>query len=160
MISFDTGSFQFNFRAAAIVLRDDEVLLHRLEGDDFWSAPGGRVEAGELASEAIVRELQEEVAESAACGPLLWVVENFFTYRGNKHHEIGLYFHVHLSPESRLLKATRPIPGAEKHAPLTYAWFVRSQLCDVEVRPSFLAKALSRPTLELRHHVHRESDAP
>lgn len=160
MISFDTGTHRFNFRAAAIVLHEDKVLLHRLEGDNFWSAPGGRVEPGELACEAVVRELQEEIAEPASCGPLLWVVENFFIYRGNEHHELGLYFHVRLFPGSRMLEATEPLPGAEGDVLLTYAWFERSRLGGIEVRPSFLAEALSQPTLEFRHYVHREQRAP
>lgn len=160
MISFDTGTHRFNLRAVAIVLHEDKVLLHRLEGDDFWSAPGGRVEAGELASEAIVRELQEEIAETVSCGPLLWFVENFFTYRSEAHHEVGLYFHASLSPQSRMVRATGSIPGKEKHVMLTYAWFDRSRLGEVEVRPSFLAEALRQPTLEFGHHVHRERETP
>jgi len=160
MISFDTGTHRFNLRAAAIVLHEGKVLLHRLEGDDFWSAPGGRVEAGETAAQAVVRELREEVTESVSCGQLLWVVENFFTYRGDEHHEIGLYFHVHLSPESPLLRATEPIPGTEAQVNLTYAWFERSRLAAIEVRPSLLADALAQPTLEFRHYVHHETNAP
>ena len=44
MIFFDADSRRFNLRAAAIVLNGSQVLLHRLEGDAFWSFPGGRVE--------------------------------------------------------------------------------------------------------------------
>jgi 8-oxo-dGTP pyrophosphatase MutT (NUDIX family) len=82
MISFDADSRRFNLRAAAIVLNGSQVLLHRLEGDAFWSFPGGRVEGGELGSSAAVREMAEELAEPVECGQLLWVVQNFFTYRG------------------------------------------------------------------------------
>jgi 8-oxo-dGTP pyrophosphatase MutT (NUDIX family) len=160
MISFDTGAHRFNLRAAAIVLHGSKVLLHQLEGDDFWSAPGGRVEAGETAAQAIVRELREEVGVSVICGQLLWVVENFFTYHGSKHHEIGLYFQAQLPPESPLLRATQPIPGTESHVKLAYAWFERSRLADIEVRPTLLAAALNQPTLEFRHYVHHELDAP
>jgi len=160
MISFDTGTHRFNLRAAAIVLHEGKVLLHRPEGDDFWSAPGGRVEAGETAAQAVVRELREEVAESASCGQLLWVVENFFTYRGSKHHEVGLYFHVQLSPESLVLRATEPVRGTENQVNLTYAWFERLRLTEAEVRPTFLSEALSQPKLEFRHYVHHEREAP
>jgi len=160
MISFDTGTHRFNLRAAAIVLHESKVLLHRLEGDDFWSAPGGRVEAGETAAQAVVRELREEVAESATCGQLLWVVENFFTYRGGKHHEVGLYFNVQLSPESLMLRAEEPVRGTGDDVNLTYAWFERSRLAKVAVRPTFLAEALSQPKLEFRHYVHYERNAP
>ncbi|OUM03252.1 hypothetical protein A8M77_06220 [Variovorax sp. JS1663] len=39
MISFDAHTHRFNLRAAAVVLHEGAVLLHRIEGDDFWSMP-------------------------------------------------------------------------------------------------------------------------
>jgi 8-oxo-dGTP diphosphatase len=49
--------------AAAIVRRDGDVLMIRQGGpgeDPFWSIPAGRVEPGEFAHEAAVREVKEE----------------------------------------------------------------------------------------------------
>ena len=59
MISFDLGSHRFQVRAAAVIVHEESVLLHRLESDDFWALPGGRVEPGEEASDTVVRELYE-----------------------------------------------------------------------------------------------------
>jgi hypothetical protein len=118
MISFDAGTRRFNLRAAAIVLNGSQVLLHRLEGDAFWTFPGGRVDGGELASAA-----------------------------------------VRLAPESRLLAASGPFTGMEGNVPLTFAWFERSQLERLEIRPSFVAAALAEGELGFRHIVHRDDDA-
>lgn len=158
MISFDAGTNRFNLRAAAIVLNGSQVLLHRLEGDAFWTFPGGRVDGGELASAAVRRELHEELAEPVMCGELVWVVENFFTYRGVSQHEVGLYFSVRLALESRLLAAAGPFTGMEGNVPLTFAWFERSQLERLEIRPSFVAAALAEGELGFRHIVHRDDD--
>ncbi|WP_028669446.1 8-oxo-dGTP diphosphatase MutT [Saccharospirillum impatiens] len=51
--------------AVGIVVRDDQVLIakrqdHQHQGG-FWEFPGGKVEAGETAQQALVREFQEEV---------------------------------------------------------------------------------------------------
>jgi len=49
--------------AAAILRRGDELLMVRQAGpgeEPFWSIPGGRIEPGELATEALVREVREE----------------------------------------------------------------------------------------------------
>jgi 8-oxo-dGTP pyrophosphatase MutT (NUDIX family) len=158
MISFDAGKGRFNLRAAAIIIDGTRVLLHTCEGDDFWTFPGGRVEAGEVASATVERELREELDERVTCGDLIWLVENFFVYRGVPHHELGLYFRARLAPESRLLSSPGPFVGAEAHTPLTFAWFERAELASVAIRPSFVAGALAQRELEFRHIVQR--DAP
>jgi 8-oxo-dGTP diphosphatase len=48
---------------AALVRRDDDLLMVRQAGpgeEPAWTVPGGRVESGELLTEALGRELLEE----------------------------------------------------------------------------------------------------
>lgn len=64
-----------------VCLRGDEVLLIRrgtppLRGE--WSLPGGRIEAGERAVEAALRELREETGVEAEITGLLDVVDGLF----------------------------------------------------------------------------------
>jgi len=51
--------------AAALVDRDDRVLLARRPEQDFlgglWEFPGGKLEEGETPEAALIRELQEEL---------------------------------------------------------------------------------------------------
>ena len=159
MISFDTPAHRFDLRAAAVVLRDNAVLLHRLEGDSFWSLPGGRVEPGETAAHALVRELHEELAEPATCERLLWVIENFFSHRDKQHHEVGLYFITRLLPASRLFTEPGPFIGREGHRLLEFAWFERSLLGKLDIRPSFVPGALASHELQFQHVVHRDAAA-
>jgi 8-oxo-dGTP diphosphatase len=63
---------------SAIVVDDDRLLLVRRgrgAAQGRWSLPGGRVEAGELIAEAVVRELSEETGVEGVCGPLIGLVE-------------------------------------------------------------------------------------
>ena len=58
----------------AVVVQDGELLLIRRghgPAAGSWSVPGGRVEAGELRAEAVVREVREETGLEAVCGPLV-----------------------------------------------------------------------------------------
>ncbi|MCC5797793.1 MAG: NUDIX domain-containing protein [Methylophaga sp.] len=156
MISFDADGQQFNLRAVAIVIHQGCILLHRIEGDDFWSVPGGRVEPGELAADAVVREIKEETGEQASCGQMLWVAENFFEYHGEQHHEIGLYFSVSLSPDSAMLDLHNTYPVQDDNTRMTYAWIEIDRLPEFEIRPSLLFKALTAQQQSLRHYVHYE----
>lgn len=38
MISFTTQGVAFQVRAAAVLIHDGRVLVHRAEGDDFWTS--------------------------------------------------------------------------------------------------------------------------
>ncbi|BBB65955.1 DNA mismatch repair protein MutT [Undibacterium sp. YM2] len=157
MISFDIDEYRYNLRAAAIILDGDRVLLHKIEGDAFWCVPGGRVDAGEQAAATVVREMQEELSEQVTCERFLWTVENFFEYRGQKHHELGLYFLALLSPDSRLRNTPGPYFGNEGNLQLTFDWFTRTELQHLDIRPSFLADVLAEPELRVGHIVHQES---
>jgi 8-oxo-dGTP diphosphatase len=71
-----------------VCLRGDEVLLIRrgrppLEGE--WSLPGGRIEAGERATDAALRELREETGVEAEIIGLVDVVDGIFAEAGRHY---------------------------------------------------------------------------
>jgi ADP-ribose pyrophosphatase YjhB (NUDIX family) len=159
MISFRVSAFRFQLRAAVVVLRGDAVLLHRAEGDAFWALPGGRVEPGEAAVDAAVREMKEELSVEVRPVQLTWVVENFFIHQGESHHEVGLYFASEPIEGNSLLSEPGPYVGIEGTRRLEFAWFAPVQLASVDVRPSFLARLLKEQDFSFRHIVHRDECA-
>jgi len=156
MISFDINDRRFQLRAAAIIMRDDYILLHRLINDDFWALPGGRVEAGEEAASTIVRELNEELALPVRVGNLLWVAENFFPLNGKQFHEVGLYYLTTPEKDSIVLTSDGPYEGQEGNQKLVFTWFRRSEIVGMDVRPKFLVQSLAAETLQFGHFVNRD----
>jgi 8-oxo-dGTP pyrophosphatase MutT (NUDIX family) len=157
MISFDTGSHRFNLRAAAVIYQDEYVLLHQVEGDDFWCLPGGRVEPGEHAAQTVIREMREEVGAPVHIKKTLCIVENFFSHNGRLNHEIGLYLIARLEAGSPLLDLTVLHHGSEGSKRLTFSWVARQRLSEIEVRPVFLRQLLQVDRVDLAHVIQRES---
>src|ERR1700712_1096108 len=102
MISADIGACRYQLRAAAVIIDDGAILLHHVEGEPEWTLPGGRVEVGEEGAQAVVREIREELEADVSCGPLLYVVENFFSYAGVAYHETGLYYRARFADGSAM----------------------------------------------------------
>jgi 8-oxo-dGTP diphosphatase len=67
--------------AGVVCLRGDSVLLIRRGApplENAWSLPGGRIEWGETAAEAALRELKEETGCNADLVGLIDVVDGLF----------------------------------------------------------------------------------
>ncbi len=47
-------------KAAGIIIKDRKLLVERSKGKEYFIAPGGSIESGETAKQALVRELREE----------------------------------------------------------------------------------------------------
>lgn len=69
-----------------ILDRQKRVLMVRQhhEDRDIWMVPGGGIEQNETASEAAVREVEEETGLNITVGKLIWHVEEVSEKRGQR----------------------------------------------------------------------------
>lgn len=90
---------------ALALIRDSGRLLvsggeDPVTGEWFFRLLGGTVEFGELASEAIIREIAEELGSGATGVEFLGVLENRFEYAGAPGHQVLFVFDCDLADRS------------------------------------------------------------
>ncbi len=90
------GAKTVRFVAAGLILRGDEVLICQRRADQpmalKWEFPGGKIEAGESAEQALARELDEELGITAEVGSR--VARTRHTYRSGGAVDLQ-FFAVH-----------------------------------------------------------------
>ena len=161
MIRFDQGNRRFNYRVVGVAIHNNSVLLHRADGEPFWTLPGGRAEHGETAEQTIKREMFEELETDVQVDRLLWLVENFFEYDGLSYHELALYFLIRFRPESAALHA-EAFDRLDSGVTLRFRWFPvqREALASLPLLPAFLPEGLIELPRSVVHVVHRDPVSP
>jgi len=109
---------KLRIRVCGILIENDKILLakhHSIgETDILWAPPGGGIEFGEYAEDALIREFKEETGidiyiESFLCvqeflAPPLHAIELFFHVK-KKHGDLTLGYDPELSPENQIITA-------------------------------------------------------
>ena len=150
---------RFQMRAVAIIRREGHLLIHRATHETFWSLPGGRVEFGETAAEALQREIAEELGCTATISELRYLVENFFSYNGQACHEIGWYCEAEITSDFPFITDDICHRATEDAYALEFRWVK----CDAEtfgiypLLPPMLASQVVDPSPGFRHIVERQS---
>ena len=138
-------------RACAIIRQADRLLLNRFGGDSFWALPGGAIESGEFSTEALVREMREELAVTVEIGRRVWVVENLFEYRGAFYTEFGFYYEAEWS---QLPPSIRDEEFVGEEPDQFFRWVRFDEIAALDFRPTVLRLPL------LAHLSGAESAAP
>jgi 8-oxo-dGTP diphosphatase len=131
---------QFEIITRAVVVNDGKLLLCRASGHKHFFLPGGHIEFGETAIDALKRELKEELNAKIKKAVLVGAVENIYgsVYgkKGKQRHEINLVHLVALS--SYTVKS--------KEAHLEFQWIPISKLKRTNILPiSIKNLLLKRP---------------
>jgi ADP-ribose pyrophosphatase YjhB (NUDIX family) len=153
---------QFILRVAGLFMRQDSILLHRAENDDFWALPGGACEFLEDTKSALEREAKEELSAAIQVNSLAFTVENFFEYNNRKVHEVGFYYRADFRGESLRFYDVDEFEGiedkmedAQKHR-LYFKWIPVHSLSNFPIKPEFLKDRIQNLEQISAHIVHRD----
>ena len=93
------GDGLINLRVGAIILRDGKLLMVANERADYLYSVGGRIQFGETAEGAVIREVMEETGIRMEIDRLGFVHENYFIGDapgniGKLIYEISFFFYM------------------------------------------------------------------
>ena len=93
------GEGLINLRVGAILLRDGRFLMASNRRDPYLYTVGGRIQFGETAEQAVVREVEEETGWKLKVDRLGFGHENYFIMdfgpnAGSPVYELSLYFYM------------------------------------------------------------------
>ena len=119
---------------AAVRNADGEVLLVRRIDDGNWELPGGRVEVGETAREAVIREVAEESGIAVTLTTISGVYSDpshiLVDPDGSVHQQLALCFHA--VPTDPVGGPPRP-DGTETDAA---GWYAPTEIVDLVMHPA------------------------
>ncbi|MBU4486806.1 MAG: NUDIX domain-containing protein [Candidatus Delongbacteria bacterium] len=79
--------------ARAVIIKNNKILLAKQKDKNYTFLPGGHIEFGETVTDALNRELFEELGITGNCGLFVCAIENVFEDNSGKScHEMGFYF--------------------------------------------------------------------
>ncbi len=155
---FNKGKKWFRYRAAAIIVEDNCVLLAGNETDDYFYSIGGAVYMGENAEEAVKREVFEETGVKYEIDRLAVIHENFFcekggTLKNRDCHEIALYF-IMKPRGTKELNSNSFTQGVRE----TMHWISIKDLDKYKAYPSFMKEYLQNEHCGIEHIVTDERE--
>ena len=142
-ISFKIDNNKFNYKVCAIIINEDKILTLKDEVSPYYYLPGGRVQIGETAEEALLREIKEELEIDAAIIRPLWLNQSFFNEDVTKinYHEICIYFLVDVA-NTKLLSLGNKFVLYENIHTHEFEWLDFSRLKNEYFYPLFLKKEI------------------
>ncbi len=142
-ISFKTDEGKFNYRVCGIIISGGKILAMHDERSPYYYLPGGRVTMGETAENAVIREIQEELAVTPKIVRPLWLNQSFFTEDVDhlKYHELCLYFLLDIS-DTELLSRGESFTLVEGTHTHTFEWLEFCRIKNEYFYPLFLKEQI------------------
>ena len=148
------GETTFMYRVGALAVHDGHLLVEINTRHGYCFVPGGRVEYGESAAEALARELHEELGEEVEIGRLVLVTDNFFGEDNRQTQEVALYFLATFPPGSKTPGRRGAFEGAEPGT--KFRWIRVDEAEEASLFPSLLRERVRSLPQTPQYVVERE----
>ncbi|MFN7022717.1 MAG: NUDIX hydrolase [Phycisphaerales bacterium] len=119
------GDHHIELIVRGVWVHDGKVLLCRNVGKGYLYLPGGHIEFGESAANALKREFLEECGVEVDVRGLILATEGAFEAGKRWHHEINLVFQC----------SARNIKVKSREPEIAFDWVDLAAVVDLDLRP-------------------------
>jgi ADP-ribose pyrophosphatase YjhB (NUDIX family) len=138
-LRFKSEDKMFYYRAGAIIIEDNHVLMIKSDAVDYYYSIGGAVNHGETAADAVLREVREETGVDYEIARPVYLYENIFTENNQQFHGVELFFFMKpRGTTDGLVCKSHGMDGAKEHL----HWLPIDSLDDVKLFPEFFKSRL------------------
>ena len=151
-ITVNVADGKFNYRVGAIIIDSGEILMVRNSGSPFYYTVGGRIQFGESAQEAVLREAYEETQIHLEIDRLAYIHENFFAMEsdGELYHEVCMFF---LMKQNSSIRKMKQLSFQEEYGAVEFHWLPINNLDGVHLYPEFFKAELLNLSNETKYIV-------
>ena len=149
-IGLKTSEGIFSLRTAALIIKDNCLLLAKSDNFDCYYTVGGGIQSGESSEQAVLREVCEETGKCLEIARLVFVQERFYHVGGENHHEV-VFFYLMQNADSDIL--TGEVTDQQNEH---LHWIPLDKLEQINLVPPFLKTEVTRLPQEVRHIVSNE----
>ncbi len=140
-LTFHTKEGRFNYRVGAIIISKGKILVVKNKNSTYFYSVGGRVKYNETSSEAVKREVKEELGLDIEIDRPVFFHEKFFNEKDSKEHfhEISIYY-LMKTPEN--IEEMKCNSITENNLKEELFWLPIKNLGDHNVFPEFFSEEL------------------
>lgn len=153
-ITLDVGEYKLNVRAAAIIVHNNKILVHKNMNSNHYALIGGRVEIGEDSERTIKREILEELGKEIEITGYISTIENFFKMKGSKYHEI-MFVHKAEFVNERDRVIDKTLKNIEGKDYLRYEWLDLEKIDQYPLMPEGIKEVLKEGKFPI-HKINRD----
>ena len=135
-LSIMVGEYKLNIRVGVIFKYQGKVLIEiRKDRVGNSVVPGGRLKIGEHSSQALIREIKEEMGITLDKNKLIYntTIEEFFTFDNTKFHEI--FFVYEYPVDDDFYQVLTSIPDNLDNHITEYIFVSPNEFEDVDLLP-------------------------
>ena len=141
-----------NIRVGAVILKDGKYLMVGNTRADYLYSVGGRIQFGETAEEAVIREVWEETGVKMEIDRLGFVHENYFygdapTNLGKLIYEISFFFYMRVPDDFSPVS----LSFTEDESREYLRWV--SPEDEIAAYPDFFKTELAHPEKTVKHFI-------